>query len=170
MAASSGPSQRKISISTLVYSTLGPALGMLPSEEKVNDPNLSSGEEEKNSSGEEAAAGVGPINQDKTAAPPQRVCEPTRSPGGEILQSLKANKPSDLSRLYSSPASSFGEKARLDFKSKSGAGSMSSAEQATLPKQVSISGEEGSEAPLSPVSKHLQSQMNSASGDPLSPR
>ena len=31
---SSGPNQRKVSVSSLVYSTLGPSLGLLPQEEK----------------------------------------------------------------------------------------------------------------------------------------
>ena len=35
MAASGPPSQRKLSVSSLVYSTLGPSLGLLPSEEKT---------------------------------------------------------------------------------------------------------------------------------------
>lgn len=157
----SGPSQRKISVSTLVYSTLGSGLGLLPSEVK-DDPGLNA-----------AAGGETAANSSASSNPEAR---PQRNSAPEIRSSLgnpKADKSSlnsngDLERLYTSPASSFGQKGRLGFKSKAGAGSMSSMEQATLPiKSV----DEGGEAlsPLSPVSKQLQSQM--AQGDqPLSPR
>lgn len=165
--AASGPSQRKISVSTLVYSTLGPSLGLLPNEEKAVDPSLNAGGEEKKTGSAEPAA------EDQSARP-QRKSGPSEI---QYEGNQKANKSSlvgsngDLSRLYSSPASSFGEKGRLEFKSKAGAGSMSSMEQATLPKQSSVNVEDGAEAPpLSPVSKQLQNQISLSGEQPLSPR
>jgi hypothetical protein len=134
----------------------------LPTEDKVDDPNLT--------------AGVKAIH-DKIVRP-QRTSAP-----GKLEEERKAKLSSgsadgdDLSRLYSSPASSFGLKARLDFKTKSGAGSKSSMEQAeasALPRQLSTSIEESSEAPAaSAVSKQLQNQIsprNSIGDPPLSPR
>ena len=166
MAASGPPSQRKMSVSTLVYSTLGPSLGLLPSEEKFDDPNLTVRER---SSEREAAA-------DSSSDRPQRMSAPSEI-HSEVIHQDKANKLStngDLSRLYSSPASSFGQKGRLDFKSKTGAGSMSSMEhaEASLPKQFSISVEDGSETPCSPISKQFQDQISPKNSveDPMSPR
>lgn len=172
--AAGGPSQRKISVSALVYSTLGPSLGLLPNEEKVHVPSLNAaGGVEENSAGEEAvgstASGLDKLTASEGSAPSE-----IQSEGNEKADNYSLSSNGDLNRLYSSPASSFGHKARLDFKSKAGAGSMSSMEQATglapLPKQSSISVEEGHEAPLSPVSKQLQSQISSLGDQPLSPR
>lgn len=171
MAASGPPSQRKISVSTLVYSTLGPSLALLPSEEKVEVPYLTTVE---GKSEEEAAASKdkidSPLRISRMSAPGEIRCE--------AEEDQKANKLStngDLGRLYSSPASSFGRQGRLGFKTKTGAGSMSSMEQAeaSMPKQFSLSMDEGSEAPSSPVSKQLQSQISprtSEVGEPMSPR
>ena len=173
MAASGPPSQRKISVSTLVYSTLGPSLGLLPSEAKVNeDPGLQHG---RDSVGEEAVFVEQP-NED--IAQTGKTTRPQRMSDTAVIETQsekdKAKKPDSsesLSRLYSAPASNFGQKGRFGFQSKAGAGSVSSMEQATLDRRTS-NAEDGAEAPSSPVSKQLQSQISpkTSLGDTMSPR
>lgn len=169
MAASGGPSQRKISVSTLLYSTLGPGLSLLPSEEKVKDPNLAAGEGDREK--EVSADFTG-----SDSSRPQRVSAPSGLPSEDGRgQANKLSTNGDLNRLYSSPASSLGQKGRLGFKSKAGAGSVSSMEQAEasmLPKQFSISVDEGSEVPCSPISRQFQEQISPRNSleDPISPR
>lgn len=174
--AAKGPSQRKNRISSLVYSTLGANLGIgLPTEEK--EVFLEPGEV---AVAENSTKGVVHVEKELVLTPPpqsQKVKGRVTS-DSHILDELKeaegeSNKLGSLSmasqkldRLYSSPASSSAfskRQARLAFTSKSGAGSLSSSEQATLSKQSSISENgEGLESPrpLSPVSKQLKDQIS----------
>lgn len=171
--AAGGPSQRKTSISTLVYSTLGPSLGLLPSEDRK--------EKEKDwvFVEENGAAETG--SADSAISRPQPASASSTISGSDMLsEATNTDKDSDkskpkaggantgevLCRLYSSPASSspssssLGKKNRLAFTSKSGAGSISSMEQATLPEKSS--GVEGALSPMSPVTKQLQGQISGA--------
>lgn len=162
--AASGPSQRKVSISTLVYSTLGPSLGLLPDEDKS-----ASAEQEwlvvEQSSITSPITGVDPEpNEDLEISRPRRTPDTSGNPSsmsecrnGDLSGGADPPKPKEvgevLCRLYSAP-SSLGKKNRLGFRSKSGAGSMSSVEQATLSEQSSASAESvGPEPPPSPVAK-----------------
>ncbi len=159
--AANGPS---LGVSSLVYSTLGSGngLGLLPSPERVLDRPFEEVEEAATSA---AGDTIDRMNSSQTT---EIQCE----------ENQKAKKASSeeskeaLGRFYSFPASSFGKKSRLGFKSKSGAGSMSSSEQATLPKQSSLSLDDGALTPTSPVSKQLQSQISpkNSVGEPYSPR
>lgn len=168
--AANGPSQRKTSVSTLVYSTLG--LGLLPNEEKERDwvvlDHVREGSTPKD-------AGKEPINVDSAISRPhaQRtsatsVNDTQRGPLLEEETEAKELKfePDGtgrvLSRFYSSPASSLGRKNRLAFTSKSGAGSISTKEQATLPEQSSAVMEDGALSPVSPVTKQLQGHISAA--------
>ncbi len=182
---------RKVSITTLAFSTLSPGLKLVP--EKA--PQAKGGDwaiiEEKGKTEGEAAksdsnkAATNEASAASTSRPPHH-----QHPSGSSMnngetqhqvseESGGASKPSAevLSRLYSTtPAtSSYGEKSRFNFKAKSGAGSISSMEQATiqLPKQISVTEDGGPDPPMSPVSKQLQNQISPktsiGSGEP-SPR
>lgn len=175
--AASGPSQRKSSISTLVYSTLGPSLGLLRDEDKSDWVVLDS---EKSTIPEGASVtGGSDLKEEAEATRPQRPS--ATSVDDELAGSSKEpiNKPNPdstgdvLSRLYSAP-SSFGQKSRFGFASKSGAGSIGSMEQATVPGPVQTQGTEegqcsGTEPPMSPVSKQLQNHISpkSSVGEPI---
>ena len=173
------PSQRKTSISTLVYSTLGPSLGLLPSEEKGDWVVMSSG------SSEPAGAAEAEPNVDSPRSRPPahgqhtsvtsetdtifEEAEEAEKPGSSDLDSSSASNDTGivLSRLYTSPASSStslaGQKTRLAFASKSGAGSMSSMEQATPTKRSSVTTtEDGMLSPESPITKQLHSTSSAA--------
>lgn len=140
------PSQRKTSVSTLVYSTLGPSLGLLPSEQKHDWVADTDKANEKEAIGTGNVHEVEEIESIATRPRPQRMS----------ADQVNEIQHQDLHRLYSSPASSYGKNSRLSFQSKSGAGSISSMEQATISKQGSIS-EDVAEVP---VSKQLQSQIS----------
>lgn len=156
--AASGPSQRKASISTLVYSTLGPSLGLLPNEEKGPGSDwvvISEGSTSK----------AAEPNVDSAISRPQRSSASSVN-DTPLPEKEETNKPkfdgtgTVLSRLYSSPASSLGHRNRLAFTSKSGAGSISTTEQATLPGQSSAVMEDGTLSPMSPVTKQLQGHIS----------
>lgn len=172
--AAKGPSQRKNRISSLVYSTLGANLGIaLPTEEKevFEEPG-------EVAVAENSTKGVVEKELVLTRPPQSQKVKGRITSDSHILDELKeaegeSSKLGSLSmasqkldRLYSSPASSSAfskRQARLAFTSKSGAGSISSSEQATLSKQSSISENgEGLESPrpLSPVSKQLKDQIS----------
>ena len=146
------PSQRKLSVSTLVYSTLGPSLGLLPSEKKHDWVADTEKDNEKE------AIAVSNVHSEESIATRPRPQRMSADRVDEIHQHQ------DLRRLYSSPASSYGKNSRLSFQSKSGAGSISSMEQATISKQASVN-EDVTEVP---VSKQLQSQISprSSVGEP----
>ena len=180
MAASSAPSQRKISVSTLVYSTLGPSLGLLPDEQKGDWVVVSDGGEAKVAAGaaSSSSSSSNPNNEEAATRPPHyssgSVSSETQHQVSQEngVANSKDDTGSVLSRLYSAAGggtSGYGEQGRLNFKAKTGAGSISTMEQATLSKQSSVF----EDPPLSPVSKQLQSQISPKSsiehGEP-SPR
>lgn len=158
------PSQRKLSVSTLVYSTLGPSLGLLPSEPKhdwVAETEKANKKEEAIGSGAASTVQCHEHEVQESLATRPR---PQRMSADRVTQPANEIQHRDLCRLYSSPASSSGQSSRLSFQSKSGAGSISSMEQATISKQASIS-EDATEVPFS---KQLQSQISpkSSVGEP----
>ena len=181
---SAGPSQRNLGISTLVYSTLGPSLGLLPNETE----DKGTGEVSQNHKPPEEASSA--IHEDKiiTRPPPadQRmmsssvstsdtsIASEIQSPETNDTSSNSGGGESVLSRLYSSPISSEGLKSRLGFQNKKGAGSASSAGAVG---GVGSGGAGGrvavNEDPVpSPISKQLQSQISpkNSVGDSITPR
>ena len=172
-------SGRKVSVTTLVFSTLGPGLGgIVPRQEGewvVVDEGGGNKSVEPADAANSASNNSNPApNEVRAIRPPpskqssgkngetqHQVSEQEES-GGERKSSSDSTS-TVLSRLYSSTTatSTFGEKGRINFKAKSGAGSISSMEQATLVKQSSVAGGDSQEPPPSPVSKQLlQSQIS----------
>lgn len=146
-----------------MYSTLGPSLGLLPQEEKGDWVVIEEKKAASNANGSSAQLNGDTaddvIDVDSSRPRPQQHSIDSSTvnvAGGETRYDVepKQSKGSQgnvfLNRLYSEPAS------RLNFNSKSSAGSISTKTQATLPKQTSLCEESTS----SPVSKQLQSHIS----------
>ena len=158
--------RRNTSISSLVYSTLGPGLSLLTQEDK-SDEDWSVIEtggapaERKHTEGDAEGSGLN-SGPGETSRP---LRSSTASAGDihcDIVESRQNDAEEDtasiLSRLYSDSIQKQKPRKRLGFNSKSGAGSVSSSEHAILSKQDS------SEDVFYPVvSKQLKEQMSKAS-------
>ena len=163
-SSSSGPSQRHSSISSLVYSTLGPGLSLLPQEKTVENDWTVLGAESSTKHTEGDAERRGQKSDPKETSRPSR--SSTASAGDidcEVVEEPKQNEGENvseiLSRLYRDPNKREKKlKKRLGFNSKSGAGSVSSSEHAILSKQDS----EDVFYPVG-VSKQLKQQMSKSS-------
>lgn len=166
--AANGPSQRKTSVSTLVYATLGPSLGLLPTEEKGSDWVVVGAEDLEGSTPKDQEPNVDSASRPHAQRTSVTSVNDTESEPILEEETNEANKPKSddstgrvLSRLYSSPATSgLGQKNRLAFTSKSGAGSISTMEQATLPEKSSIPEDGALLSPMSPVTKQLQGHIS----------
>lgn len=160
MSSSSGPSQRHVSISSLVYSTLGTGLSLLPKEDKSGEEWTSV--EARDDSDEEKEAGSKAEGREVPSGPEEssRPLHTSTISADDVQCEIEeensrgaVDTASVLSRLYSD---SLQQNKRLGFNSKSSAGSVSSSEQATLNKQESLSGDVFSPV----VSKQLRIQMS----------
>jgi len=165
-----GPSQRHSSISSLVYSTLGPGLSLLSHEEKTveNDWTVitegGASERSRTKHTDSDAEGRGQQSDPKeTSRPPRSSSASVGDIDCEVVEEPKENDGENasniLSRLYSDPNKQGKKrKKRLGFNSKSGAGSVSSSEHAVLNKQDS------SEDVFYPfISAQLKEQMSKTS-------
>ncbi len=145
---SSSPSRRKVSVSTLVYSTLGPSLALLPNEDRTEGDWIV-----LEDSSNPAAAGpgerdvqshIGSGKEGKSIVRPQgpNHC----GGGGDIEPSSGISGPVDQAEKRNSTT-------KLGFRTKSGAGITSSSQQATLPRQNCEASTEGA---ISPVTSKLK--------------
>jgi len=156
MAAGGGPSQRKHGVSNLVYSTLGPSLGLLPDQSR--DDWVVVGEEERAAAAEGASvAGVAVKGKTSSREKRQSASEKQLKKAEKEAKRVSGDVGSILGQLYANSgrrSSSGNQMSRLNFTSKSGAGILESTEQATA------SAEYEPEVPQSPVSKQLKNHVS----------
>lgn len=188
--AGSGPSQRHASITTLVYSTLGSGLGLLPEEDKsdwvviekqekreaavVKPADAAADKEVSSTTTRPHGNNDAQLLRTSTTSAAARPATTSKELTEEVAKTGSANNTRNeegevLCRLYSSPASisNMAERKRADrfFHAKVGAGSVSSIEQAGLAKQTSVSSiVEDYTEPRSPVpvvaAKQLQGHIS----------